>query len=292
MAQRLALLAALLAGPSLATAQVITVTESNDQDRIINVAECSGQVTDLLSFGWKVTTTTSSTFDLLASDQANCPTPTSNSTTTAHTVTLQSGITGTTLSNLVTASSVLSQISISCPGPATVVNFCVTPSGSTTISATGSLSLDLQTPPAPVANPPTPGDSALNVSWSQGTGAADAGNAGAAASYNVYCDVSPAVSPIAKKCASVTGAGTTSTRIGGLTDGTAYDIEVTALSEGGNESPRSNLVTGTPVAVEDFWRLYRDAGGREQGGCASGTAGLAALLLMGPLVLRRRRRRP
>jgi Synergist-CTERM protein sorting domain-containing protein len=289
----LMLLAALLAAPSLAAAQVLTITESNDQDVIVNVAECSGQVTDLLSFTWSsTTTTTTGTFNLLASDQASCPTPTSNSTTTAHTITIQAGLTGTSLTNVIAVPSVLTQLSISCPGPATVVNFCVTDGATTTIVASGTLQLDLQTPPAPAVNSVSGGDSALNVTWSLGSGSADAGTAGAATGFNVYCDLSPAVRPIAKKCASVTGGGTSSTRIGGLTNGVDYDVEVTALSAGGNESPHSDPVTGRPLEVNDFWRLYRNDGGREQGGCATGAAGLVALIALTPLALRRRRRRP
>ena len=299
MARR-AILALLLAAPPLALGQTITVTESNDTDRIVNVAECSGAVTDQLTFTWTISNfTATGTFDLLASDQASCPLPTTTSGTTAHTVTLQAGIPATTgsgssTSNVVTVSSLLSQLQIACPGPATVVYFCVDYNSgfSTPNAATGNLTLDLQSPPAPNALDPTPGDSALNVSWTQGSGSADAGTSGAANGYNVYCDVHPATSPISKRCASVTGGGTLSTRIGGLTNGTQYDVEVTATTQGANESGRSNLVTGTPEEVNDFWRQYRSAGGREAGGCATGAAGLVAVLALVPLAMRRRGRRP
>ncbi len=299
MAQRLALLVALIVAPSLAAAQVITVTESHDQDNIINIAECTGQVTDQLSFTWTVSTTSlTGTYDLWVSDQTGCPTA-GLYTTTAHSVSIASAVSATSLSNFISVPTMLGQIGIACPGPATSVFVCLFPSGTSgtsgtvsSASAIGTIPLDMETPPAPVANTPTPGDSALNVSWSQGSGAADAGTAGAAASYNIYCDVHPAVSPITKKCGEVTGTGTTSTRIDGLTNGTEYDVEVTALSVGSNESAHSNTVTAAPVQVNDFWRLYRDAGGREQGGCATGAAGLTALLALVPLVWRRRRRRP
>ncbi len=303
---RRAALALLLVAPTLALAQTITIVESYDQDQIVNVKECTGAVSDQLSFVWTPSSTSlTGSYDLLASDQAGCPTPTSNTTTTAHTITIASGVTNTNATNVISAPSLLNQLAISCPGPATAVNFCVFASGQqntgggiygtgTTALATGSLQLDLQTPPPPNVDPVTgvmPGDSALTVSWTQGTGSADAGTSGAAASYNVYCDVHPATSPIAKKCATVTGAGTTSARVTGLQNGTEYDVEVTALSIGGNESDHSTAVSGVPVEVLDFWRLYRSDGGRDQGGCATGAAGLAALVALAPLALRRRRRR-
>lgn len=298
MARR-AILALLLAAPPLALGQTVTITESNDTDRIVNVLECSGSVTDTLSFTWTISNfTATGTFDLLASDQASCPLPTTTSGTTAHTVTLQAGIPATTgsgssTSNLISVPSLLQQLQITCPGPATAVHFCVDYNAAipTPNAATGSLTLDLQSPPAPENVQTTPGDSALNVSWTQGTGSADGGTTGAATGYNVYCDLHPAATPIGKRCASVTGAGTLNTRLNGLTNGTDYDIEVTAVSQGGNESGRSAQVTGTPQTVNDFWRQYRGAGGREAGGCASGAAGLVAVVALLPFVLRRRGRR-
>jgi Synergist-CTERM protein sorting domain-containing protein len=288
MARRLAVFVSLLA-PALAFAQTITITESNDQDKIVNISECSGGVTDQLSFTWVVSDTTSN-LDLWASNQASCPQP-STSNTSAKTVSIRANIAAgtTSLSNVITVPSLLSQLSISCPGSSTAVNFCLFPAGTTTTTAaTGSLALDLQTPPAPVANDPTPGDSALNVSWSQGTGTAEAGTSGAPDSYNIYCDLH-GISPITRKCATVTGGGTTSARVDGLTNGTQYDVQVTATTIGGNESARSDTVSGTPVPVDDFWRLYKSDGGQEQGGCAGGAAGLVALLALLPLALRRRR---
>jgi hypothetical protein len=81
----------------------------------------------------------------------------------------------------------------------------------------------------------------------------------------------------------------TDVRLDGLVIGTQYDVVVIAISEGGNESDKSPVATGTPVVVNDFWRLYRNAGGGEEGGCST-TGGVSlALLAFAPFALRRRR---
>lgn len=295
MTKRLAVVAALLAVPvagmgQITTGGTITITESNDSDVIINLAECTGGVTDLLSFSW----TTTGTVDLFASDTANCPTPSTDATTIAKTTTIRAGITTGSLTSVISAPNLLNELSITCPGSKTTVFLCLFPSGSTVIAATGQLQLDLQTPPAPVAGTPGVGDSALNVNWALGAGSADAGTSGAPTGFNIYCEVTgvtPADQPIAKRCAALTGGGTTTARIGGLTNLTSYDVEVTAVSRGGNESAHSNRVFGIPVEIDDFWRLYRKANGHEQGGCSSGAAGALALFLLVPIALHRRRSR-
>ena len=152
--------------------------------------------------------------------------------------------------------------------------------------ATGSVTVDLLTPPAPTITSVTSGDSALNVNWTNGAGAADAGVAGAATNYNLFAVPTDGSAPETKL--NITG-GQTSGRIERLTNGKEYRVQVTALTTSGNESPRSDPATGTPVEILDFWRLYQQDGGREQGGCATGAAGLTALLALTPLLWRRRR---
>ncbi len=58
MLRRLAVLAFLSAAPALASAQTITIAESNDQDQTINIAECNNTAQDTISFQWTVATTT------------------------------------------------------------------------------------------------------------------------------------------------------------------------------------------------------------------------------------------
>lgn len=290
MTRRLLLLTCLACAPALASAQ-ITVAESTDRDSIINIAECSsGQ--DQLTFQWTVAST-SGIVTLYASDTAGCPPSTSTVngvTTTAHTGVIASNVT-TSNATGIPAGKVLNAAQITCTGGSSAVFVCVFDSSSTTTAlASTSVQLDLVAPAAPNALSVSPGDGSLNVSWQQGSGSADGGTPGSANSYRVY--YAPADGSSGEKFSTFTGSGTTSGRITGLTNGAAYNVSVSALTLGGNESLRSNALAGTPISVQDFWRLYQADGGREQGGCASGAAGLAALVALAPLALRRKRRRP
>ncbi len=281
--------------PVLAVAQTttgttFTIRESNDQDRVININECTGAEQDGLTFSWTISNfTVSGTYDLLASDQSGCP-------SSAKITTIQAGITANSatgawpLGGTVAVPSLLSGLGISCTGSATSVYFCVNYSAAgiaTATAVTGTMTLDLTRPPAPVANTPTAGDSALNVSWSAGTGSSTGNTTGAAVSYDVV--VTNHADPNDTRTKTVTNA--TSTRVSGLQNGVLYDVVVYGFSEGNNESDASNTVQGTPVQVLDFWRLYKTDGGRELGGCSTGGAGLGALLALVPLALRRRRGR-
>lgn len=299
MARRAALACCLLL-PALASAQTtssaFTITETNDSDQKVNIAECQGAPADGLIFHWTVPNfTVSGTFALIASDQSACPT---GSSSTAHNVTIADGISATTASGSypqsgnVNVPTLLSQLQINCNGAATAVYFCVNyapGTGAAVANAvTGSLALDLAVPPVAVISTVTPGDSALNVTWTiSGGSATDGGTVGQASSYEITA--TSQLDGGDKHTITVTGGN--SARIGGLTNGTPYDVTMVAISPGGNRSADSAPVAGTPQQMEDFWRLYRDSNGREQGGCATGAAGALALILVVPLALRRRRRR-
>ena len=298
MLRRLAVLACLAAAPALAPAQTIIITESNDTDRAISIKECNSTAQDTISFQWTVSTTTTTTlYDLFVSNTSGCPTPSSTSNIGAVTEPIQPGITGTATSGSFaggqTAGQLLSLAGVAtCNSSTSAIFFCVftpgTQGSATPALATGSITVDLLTPPAPTITSVTPGDSALNVSWTNGAGAADAGVAGAATNYNIFAVPGDGTAP-EKLFRNVTG-GQTTGRIEGLINDKEYSVTVSALTAGGNESPRSTAATGTPVVILDFWRLYRQDGGREQGGCATGAAGLTALLALTPLLWRRRRR--
>lgn len=62
-----------------------------------------------------------------------------------------------------------------------------------------------------------------------------------------------------------------SQRISGLKNGTAYQFVVLAIDTYGNATP-SPVVTATPLAVEDLYRRYHNAGGRAHGFCFIATA--------------------
>ncbi len=284
MARRIAALSLLLAA-RVALAQAtsttgLTITETNDQDQRINIAECNGTEADNLIFNWTYTGWSfAGTYTLTISDQSGCPTSSHTQVYSNIDGSASTGAYPTTGQPAVVVSQLLANLGIGCSGSATALYICVDylPGGVAPIpsAVTGTVPLDFTKPPAPVVNTPTPGDSALNVSWSAGSGSS---------SYDVVA--TSQANPAEQHTTTVTG--TTSARVGGLTNGVPYSVVVYAFSAGGNQSDASNTVTGTPVQVEDFWRLYRAAGGRE-GGCATGGAGLGSLLVLVPLALRRRR---
>jgi hypothetical protein len=289
--RRLILLACLACAPALASAQTVVVTESNDQDKIINIAECSNSPADRLAFVWSVAA--AAPYDLYVSDQANCPAPGSTVngvTTNAHTATVNTNIQQASYNQGDTASTLLSSVGIQCLGASATLFVCVFTSGTNTNPiATGSVPLDLVSPAAPVLVSVSGGDGSLTAVWTLGTGSADAGTTGSANNFTVTA--TPADGSPGQRSTTFTGAGTTSGRVTGLINGVLYNVTVTALTIGSNPSPPSNELPGTPVVVNDFWRLYQNAGGREQGGCGTGAAGLAALLALAPLLWRKRRSR-
>jgi hypothetical protein len=60
-------------------------------------------------------------------------------------------------------------------------------------------------------------------------------------------------------------------KITGLVDGVTYNVAVAAVDNSGNVGPASAQECDYPAPVNDFWDLYRDAGGGAGGGfCALG----------------------
>jgi hypothetical protein len=81
------------------------------------------------------------------------------------------------------------------------------------------------------------------------------------------------------------------TRVSGLVNGVTYGVMVTSFTSDYNPGDPSNIATGSPEVTYDFWQTYKNAGGRETGGCSSGLAGPVALLAVaGALALFRRRK--
>jgi hypothetical protein len=295
MARRSALLAVLLLPPSLAAAQAtpgaggITVVESADPTEVnppyVNIAECDGTTEDTLTYYFSPSVSGAS-YDLWIADQpsstsSTCP-PTSSSSVTVHSrqiATVQAGTTNKADDQ--TVQTRLSQIGVSCTGTVTTVYLCMNAAGQTNqIAATGSLKLDLGKPSAPTSVSVVPGDTVLHASWAAGSG-----GTGTTTGYRVFWG--PSGGSLSSSH-DLTGSGTTTYDIGGLTNNTSYDVQVSALSAGKNESDRSAIASGTPIPVLDFWRLYQSEGGHEEGGCAGGAAGLLAVLALVPLAFRRR----
>lgn len=146
--------------------------------------------------------------------------------------------------------------------------------------AKGSVKLSFTAPPAPGGVSVTPGDSALNVRWSESTDAKE---------YSVVASTTDARDPAGTHAYGRTNA--TSDRAGGLVNGVTYEVVVYAYSDAGNRSEASAVVTGTPQPVSDFWEHYQASGGAEGGGCASGPAGALALLGTAALLALARRKK-
>lgn len=162
------------------------------------------------------------------------------------------------------------------------------PNGTPTASAVGQLTLDLRAPAKPVIRSVEPGEEALRVSWTEGTGGAVD-----ATYYRIQARATdPALDPDTHSARIIDDSGDDeSGRIGGLKNGVAYEVTVTAFSEADSASEPSDPMIGTPVPVLDFGEFYDASGGREEGGCASGPAG--ALAIVGAalaLALHRRRK--
>jgi hypothetical protein len=98
----------------------------------------------------------------------------------------------------------------------------------------------------------------------------------------------------------VSGVSVGTYTITGLLNGTVYYVAVAAVDGSGNIGPPSKEVCDYPAPVNDFWTLYRNAGGGAGGGfCAleavgepvPSTAGIAMLVGATAIGLQRRRRR-
>ncbi|MEZ4373043.1 MAG: hypothetical protein R3B07_19630 [Polyangiaceae bacterium] len=103
------------------------------------------------------------------------------------------------------------------------------------------------------------------------------------------------IPPSDYECGSTGTNNATSGTVKGLLNGTKYTIGVAAVDNLGNVGTLSELACDTPEPVDDFYEVYRRAGGKGGNGyCSinqSSAPGMLGLVLaaMGALVLRRRR---
>jgi uncharacterized protein (TIGR03382 family) len=143
--------------------------------------------------------------------------------------------------------------------------------------ATATLPLDLTPPAAPTGVSTSPADGSLHVNCSAGDSSTSTFKARATAPAGA-----PTYSNQASSCGDLV--------LGGLANGQTYTVVVFGMDAANNPSPASAPAQGQPVATDDFWTHYKNAGGRDQGGCSS--AGAAGVLgALAALVLLRRRRR-
>ena len=289
MLRRLALLTALLvptAGLAQIAGKVLVVPAA------LGVADCTSSTT-YVTIAWTSTITpvTGDVYNLYVSSVSSgaCPTTGTPPGTQLGGDIPALGISGTypvtgtlTRHDFISAAGIADTACVA-GGTSTTINVCVQQLAGSVVRATmsGSVPLELENPPAPVNVSVASGDSALYVSWSNGTD-----NGVAPTSYRVTAEA--VGNPGDTHTESYTG--TSNQRISGLTNGVTYSVWVVAVSAGGNQSTASVAVTGTPQHVADFWEQYKGAGGQEQGGCGGGPAGLVSLLGVA-LALRGLRRR-
>ena len=277
---RRALLLALLA-PALARAQAISAGTINFAPAAIGSALCnSSSTTNLtLSFNLQLIANASVTTGSYIVYATTAATTTSTNGLTvcpssAGTITTVTASSSAAQVITVGAASVVSAAALQCSSTSnSTINVCIhyVPSGSSTVtgSAVGVISLSTQPPSAPYIWLIEPASGALLVHWNPGSGTAPS-----------YYQIVATAGGVSKYSGNIHSADqNVEGRIDGLTNGTTYSVTVIAYSAGADASPASNPVDATPQQTAGFWDRYQSAGGKEQGGCASGPAGLGALLL-------------
>lgn len=287
-----ALLAVLGLGLAAAfPAAALEVTLSlDDGDALVSRAECADRSSEEISLSWSLDGATGDSLEILASNAAGC------SESDATTAVLVDGLSTSRTSypssgeSAFTVNDVLDSAGKSagtCDGDDFRTYVCVhllDSSGDTVATGSAALELQLERPPPPTSLKVAAGEHALHVSWS--AGAATTGATASSERYKVHASAGGTTVSSGK-------ISSTSLRLGGLVNGTTYDVWVVAYSEAGNASDASAQSAGTPAPVDDFYEIYRREGGPEQRGCQSGDgaawpAGLATLAL---LIRRRRVRR-
>ncbi|HEX8821610.1 MAG TPA: MXAN_2561 family MXYO-CTERM-anchored protein [Archangium sp.] len=87
--------------------------------------------------------------------------------------------------------------------------------------------------------------------------------------------------------------GPGSIQVEGLENEVTYQLEAYAIDAAGNESSSAATAEGTPIKTLGFYEKYREAGGKETGGCGAtggGLAGSAVLTALGFWLFSRRNR--
>jgi hypothetical protein len=278
-------LAAALAAPAVARPATLTV-----DDPLISIAECTNRGAESVGLSWDLGSSSGSTVEILGSNASGC------SETDATTAVLADGIATSQTSYpasgdaAITLADVLSAAGKTpgdCTGSDLRVYVCLRlldASGSAVATASAGITFQLERPPPPVGLSVGVGEQALYVSFSAGSATTAA--PAASKTYQAFAAAGGVTH------ASAESSSTTDLRVGGLENGTTYDVWVVAYSEAGNPSDASALAAGTPQPVSDFYDLYQSSGGAERGGCshAGGTGELALVAIAWATRLRARRR--
>jgi hypothetical protein len=313
--RRALVLATLLAAPALASAQSsgqVLFANNRIKPNSINAFECNPANGATVLVRWNpafingnTSAPVSGTYIIYGSNTA----PGSNGTqcqTVNNTTSGQNILANTVLDTQSSAlnatinlGTLLSVSGLSCANDGSSLFICVqgvlSDSNNTTTNfaiAQATVTISTTLPQVPVITGITPGDRALNVAWEPGSV-----GTGTAITQQVELEVTP--------IASTTGAfdnggtrsvgtfGASPARVQGLVNTVIYDVRGRAISDTGNLSDFSpeGVTTGMPQFVKDFWDIYKDAGGRETGGCGAGAAGPVGLgILIAALALVRRRK--
>lgn len=150
--------------------------------------------------------------------------------------------------------------------------------------------LDTDRPePPPGAIRVSGGEVSLEVKWDDAT---------EGDRYKIYASTTPFAAgdlpEVITGASTATVTGTSGSIRSGITANQTYYVGVVSIDDSGNESVISAVTEVTTQPTTDFWEAYRGAGGAETGGnCSQSRAplsgGLAAMLMLGFCVFRRRR---
>jgi hypothetical protein len=125
------------------------------------------------------------------------------------------------------------------------------------------LRFDVKAPGVPVLTEASPGESNLKLQW-------DPPDDEDIGSYIIYYREEGSEEIRSK---TETNGNAKGYQLTGLTNYTSYEVWIAAEDESENLGDESNHMTGTPEPVDDFWEVYRNNGGSEDGGfCFVATA--------------------
>jgi hypothetical protein len=309
--RRALLLATLLAVPSLAAAQAageVIFQTSRTKPLTINKSECDPATGSTVTIRWSprfligfTSAPIGGTYIIYGANQGpsgdTCPTQ-SNTTTnlTVGVVADQNPLNPGGTTALISTSALIQAAGKSCADEGAAVFICIqgVQGGTNALAtnfgiSTAQVTISTIPPPAPSITGIMPGNNALSVSWEAGGTTTTT----TALTQNVAFEATPVDTvgnliggPVVSPRFSASPA-----RFEKLVNNQGYSVRARAFSDADNVSTLSDpAVIGTPEHVNDFWDMYKAAGGRDSGGCSSGLAGPLGLgILIATLALARRR---